>query len=188
MQTSLKVLQYMYIIYLLIHLRYYRFLTIGFPYQDSHFWNLYHTLSFSYLMSGTLSIAILIRVGYIIEWVLINDNTWLQYEAMNHTAKLQSPDNLLNIQKNVFSCILYQAVMWPGQFFLAWVGPAIFDWVWVWKISPKNTKFFIFSPLDQAKKYPGQRLVGLLFTAGQKYVQVGSGPISSIKYLKIKAV
>jgi len=29
------------------------------------------------------------------------------------------------------------------------------------------------------KKYPGQSRVGLLFTAGGKYVRVGSGPFSS---------
>jgi len=29
----------------------------------------------------------------------------------------------------------------------------------------------------QVKKYPGQRQAGLLFTAGQKYVRVGPGPI-----------
>jgi len=28
------------------------------------------------------------------------------------------------------------------------------------------------------KKYPGQRQVGLLFTAGQKHAGIGSGPIS----------
>jgi len=31
----------------------------------------------------------------------------------------------------------------------------------------------------QVKKYLGQRRVNLLFTAGQKYAQVGSGPIST---------
>jgi len=30
------------------------------------------------------------------------------------------------------------------------------------------------------KKYPGQRQVSPLFTAGQKYIWVGSGPISSV--------
>jgi len=48
-------------------------------------------------------------------------------------------------------------------------------WVWVWKISPKNVKFFNFFSIvskkissGQVKKYLGQRLVGLLFTAGLK--------------------
>jgi len=65
--------------------------------------------------------------------------------------------------------------------------------VWVWKISPKIPNFSIFFlwvkkiSSDCAKKYPGQRLVGLLFSAGQKYlwvgpVRVGSGPISDFFY------
>jgi len=59
-------------------------------------------------------------------------------------------------------------------------------WVWIWKSSPKNIKFFNFFPFGskkissgQVKKYPGQGRVCLLFTAGQKYARVGSGPISS---------
>jgi len=64
-----------------------------------------------------------------------------------------------------------------GQFFLARVGTGqpFIVWVWIWKISPKNVNFFIFFSLPvkkifsgQVKKYPGQRQVGLLFTAGQK--------------------
>jgi len=45
----------------------------------------------------------------------------------------------------------------------------------------KMSNFSIFFPsgkkimLGQVKKYPGQRRVGLLFTAGQKYAQVRSG-------------
>jgi len=57
--------------------------------------------------------------------------------------------------------------------------------VWVWKISPKNPKFCNFFPSGQkkissgrSKKYPDQSRVGFLFTAGQKYAWVGSGPIS----------
>jgi len=45
----------------------------------------------------------------------------------------------------------------------------------------------IFFPLGQkkiasdwVKKYPGQSRVGLLFTAGQKYARVGSGPITTM--------
>jgi len=54
--------------------------------------------------------------------------------------------------------------------------------VWVWIISPKNPKFFNFLPFGSKKSHrvvskstwvKGQ--VGLLFTAGQKYAQVGSG-------------
>jgi len=31
----------------------------------------------------------------------------------------------------------------------------------------------------QVKKYPGQSRIGSLFTVGQKYIRVRSGPISS---------
>jgi len=55
------------------------------------------------------------------------------------------------------------------------VGSAIFGLGLVWKISPKNPKISIFFSLSQAKKYLGQRQVGLLFTAGQNYARVGSG-------------
>jgi len=62
-----------------------------------------------------------------------------------------------------------------GQFFVARVGSGQPSLVWVWKISPKNIKFFNFFPFRSKKissgqvgKYPGQRQVGLLFTAGQK--------------------
>jgi len=73
-----------------------------------------------------------------------------------------------------------------GQFFVAPVGPGqpFLVWVWIWKISPKNLNFFIFSlrikkiSLSQVKKYPGLRRVSLLFTAGQKYARVRLGPIS----------
>jgi len=33
----------------------------------------------------------------------------------------------------------------------------------------------------QVEKYLGQSRVSLLFTAGQKYVQVGSGPIITVE-------
>jgi len=76
-------------------------------------------------------------------------------------------------------------------FELGLVG-SIYCWVWFshlwfgpgfWKINPKNPKFF---PLDKnlssdwVKKYPGQRRVGLLFTAGQTYAHVGSGQCPSL--------
>jgi len=55
------------------------------------------------------------------------------------------------------------------------LGQPFMVWVWIWKISPKNVKFFNFFPFGSKKissgrvgKYPGQRGVGLLFTAGQK--------------------
>jgi len=77
-------------------------------------------------------------------------------------------------------------VMGPGQKYLTWVGLGHPSLVWVWhlKISLKNPKFFNFLPfgskkisLGQAKKYLCQSRVSLLFTAGQKYARVRSGPI-----------
>jgi len=67
-----------------------------------------------------------------------------------------------------------QSIFLPGQ-------PSL-GWIWVWKISAKNLKFFSLRvkkiPLGQVKNYPCQRQVSLLFTAGQKYARVRSGPIS----------
>jgi len=68
-----------------------------------------------------------------------------------------------------------------------WVGsgqPSLV-WFWIWKISPKNTRFFNFFPSgqkkissDRVKKYLGQTWVCLLFTASQKYAwdKLGEGP------------
>jgi len=62
----------------------------------------------------------------------------------------------------------------PGQFFVARVGSNQPSMVWVWKISPKCQIFQYFALRVKkissgcVKKYPGQRRVGLLFTAGQK--------------------
>jgi len=73
----------------------------------------------------------------------------------------------------------------PGQFFNALVGsgqPSLV-WVWIWKISPKNVKFFNFFPLDPKNLFgSGQRRVSLLFTAGQKYAQVRLGQGPSLMY------
>jgi len=64
-----------------------------------------------------------------------------------------------------------------GQFFVPQVGSGqpFMVWVRIWKISPKNVKFFnIFHfwskkiASGQVRKYPGQSQVSLLFTAGQK--------------------
>jgi len=62
------------------------------------------------------------------------------------------------------------------------LGQPSLVWEWIWKISPKNVKFFKFLPFGSKKlssgrveEYLGQSWVGLLFTAGQKYVWVGSG-------------
>jgi len=66
-----------------------------------------------------------------------------------------------------------------GQIFVARVrsGQPFLVWVWIWKISPKNVKFFNFFPHQVKKMSSGW--VGLLFTAGQKYVRIGLGPIST---------
>jgi len=67
--------------------------------------------------------------------------------------------------------------MGPGHKFLTQVrlGQSSMVWVCIWKISPKNIKFFNFFPFGSkkissgwVKQYPGQRRVGLLSTAGQK--------------------
>jgi len=58
------------------------------------------------------------------------------------------------------------------MFNLCRAGSAIFA-VWIWKISPKNHKISILrvikNLIGSGQKYPGQRRVGLLFSAGQKY-------------------
>jgi len=62
-------------------------------------------------------------------------------------------------------------VMGSGQFFVSLVGSDQPSWVWIWKISPKNIKFFKFSPSDQKKSLrvrSKSTQVGLLFTTGQK--------------------
>jgi len=76
--------------------------------------------------------------------------------------------------------------MGPGQNFLTWVrsnfccsvqvGSDIFDLGMDLEIFPSESKKM---SSGQAKKYPDQSRVGLLFTAGQKYVWVRSGPIST---------
>jgi len=48
--------------------------------------------------------------------------------------------------------------------------------VWVWKIFPKNVKFFNFFASGQKNLFgSGQGLIGFLFTTSQKYAQVGAG-------------
>jgi len=63
-------------------------------------------------------------------------------------------------------------------------GQPFMVWVWIWKISPKNVKFFKFFQfeskniaLGRVRKYPGQSQVGLLFTAGQKEAWLRSGRV-----------
>jgi len=72
--------------------------------------------------------------------------------------------NLVIFQQNVVRVV----VMGSGQKFLTWVGSAIYGLGW------ENFKCQIFSlrikkiSSGRVKKYPGQRQVGLLFTAAQK--------------------
>jgi len=87
-------------------------------------------------------------------------------------------------------------MMGPGRNFWPWLGRVNFlmlgsgqplVWVGIWKISPKNCKFFNFFPLDQKNLFGSdQRLVGLLFTAGQKYARVRSGSSSTYLWLNLK--
>jgi len=63
--------------------------------------------------------------------------------------------------------------MGPDQNFLTQVRSAIFG-LGLGNF-PKKPKFSNLFPFGS-----GQRLVGLLFTAGQRYARVGPGPISSM--------
>jgi len=75
-----------------------------------------------------------------------------------------------------------------GSIFLkliGWVSHFLFGFGFgKFPLKLKMSKFSIFSlrfkkiSLGWVKKYPGQRQVGLLFTASQKYARVGSGSIS----------
>jgi len=72
-------------------------------------------------------------------------------------------------EKNYFN-----VVMGAGQNFFTWVG-SIFvarigsgQRVWIWKISPKNVKFFNFFPFWVGSKVPGSKAGQLLFSADQK--------------------
>jgi len=80
-----------------------------------------------------------------------------------------------------------QVVMGSGQNFFTQVGSGQVShlWFWFWKFLQKNPKFFYFSPSGQkksllvgSKRSPCLWRVGILFTASQKYAQVGSRPIS----------
>jgi len=70
------------------------------------------------------------------------------------------------------------------------LGQPFMVWVWIWKIPPKNVKFFNFFPIGSKKissgqvwKYPGWRQVSLLFTAGQNYSRVRSGQGPSLLWI-----
>jgi len=70
--------------------------------------------------------------------------------------------------------------VWLGHFFVAWVGsgqPSL-----VLEISQNFQMFTLESKKYhrvESKKYLGQSWVSPLFIAGQRYAQVGSGPISN---------
>jgi len=73
---------------------------------------------------------------------------------------------------------------WVGSIFVAHDRLGQLLLVWVWKISPKNTKFFSFFPSDWVNKY---RLVSLLFTAGQRVKSMLEfGQVSSHLYYPLK--
>jgi len=69
-----------------------------------------------------------------------------------------------------------------GQIFVARVGSVIFGLGLDFKNFLLKSQIFQFFPVNQnkissgrVKQYPGQRLVGILFTSGQKYARFGSG-------------
>jgi len=73
--------------------------------------------------------------------------------------------------------------MVPGQSFLTLVrsGQPSLVYLDLENLTLKITHFSTLKKItsDRVIKYPGQRRVSLLFTADQKYAQVGSGPIST---------
>jgi len=68
--------------------------------------------------------------------------------------------------------------MGPGQKILTLVGSAFYGLGMDLDNFPLKCQNFQYFAL-RVKKYLGQSRVSLLFTAGQKYVWVGSGPISN---------
>jgi len=66
-----------------------------------------------------------------------------------------------------------------------WLGSGRVSHLWFGfgKFPLTTSNFPIFFSSDQKNLFgPGQRAVGPLFTVGQKYARVGSGPISTIYY------
>jgi len=80
-----------------------------------------------------------------------------------------------------------------GQFFVARVGPGqpFMVWVWIWKISTKNVKFFNFFPFGSknifgsGQKVPKSKAGWPLIYCESKVSLglVGSGPISKLECL-----
>jgi len=92
---------------------------------------------------------------------------------------------------NLF-CMVSIIVMCPGQkFFWPRSGRVRHLWIgFLFGKFPKKCQIFQFFSLrvkkissGRNKKYPCQGQVGLLFTAGQKYARVGSGPIYRLSNL-----
>jgi len=79
---------------------------------------------------------------------------------------------------------LNNLVMGPGQTFLTRVGSGqpFMVWVWIWKISPNNVKFFNFLSFGSGRKVPWLEAGWPLFYCGSKVSsgRVGSWPISNI--------
>jgi len=69
----------------------------------------------------------------------------------------------------------------PSRINFLWLGSGQPFMVWVWKISPKNVKFFNFYPLGQknlfglSQKVPGSKVDQPLIYCGSK-VSSGQGP------------
>jgi len=65
-----------------------------------------------------------------------------------------------------------------GQIFVAWDGSAIYGliWVWIWKISPNNIKFFNFFHFGSKKS----------LRVGLKSTQVKGGSASYLLQVKSK--
>jgi len=66
---------------------------------------------------------------------------------------------------------------------LGWVRPGQLSlvWVWIWKISPKNSKFINIFPIGSKNLFRlgqivlGSRMVALILMESQKFDRVGSG-------------
>jgi len=88
---------------------------------------------------------------------------------------------ILNVHSKKSLCLLCSDG--SGQFFVARVGSGqpFMVCVRIWKISPKNVKFFNFFPFGSGQKVPGSKPGRPLIYCGSKVSSgwVGSGPIST---------
>jgi len=110
-----------------------------------------------------------------------------------------STSNLLPLAKNSQQLNPYMLVMGPNQSFLTRVrsGHPSLVWVWIWKISPKNLKFFNFFPFRSKKnivksrqKVPGSEPARPLIYYGSKVCpgQFRYGTISSTGTLRMHSL